>query len=155
MSKVLIVGLLACGFAVACDCLRTAIACSYRSADLVFRGRPEGAQSGPVRFRVGETFKGPAMISVLIQPGFYDCKTHYASGKEYLIFARKMLESPMESPLYVAGECSGSQPAGEAEVASQIAALRAYRNGSPVPHMEGLVSLYPYQPWAGVRWVRW
>jgi hypothetical protein len=133
-------------------------------------------QATLVRFDIEETFKGvPTSIrQVWVDPGsFTSCYEDYKLGSRYLIFAGKR-RFPSESAamtvmrnnsgkskplpegfdpsnpptIYYAPECTGSRLAdGLPSLDQDLAMLRAYRAGTPLPRIIGHVYLYPFGRW--------
>jgi hypothetical protein len=47
-------------------------------------------------------------------------------------------------PIYYSPECAGSRPANYPSLPHDLAMLRAYRSGTPLPQVLGNVQLYPF-----------
>lgn len=113
-----------CGLAVvaparpasACSCAMRAVCAAFWEADRVFIGRAEVTPLGPgaqlTRFRVEESFRGPAGVIEIVARGIGgSCAYAFVHGTRYLVFARRAADGTWSSffcdpiaPLDQAGE---------------------------------------------------
>lgn len=134
-------------------------------------------QATLVRFEVEEAFKGiaPDAHQIWVDPGsFTSCYEVYKPGNRYLIFGTLLPTVPQQTaaitiaprdsskakplppgfspstppPIYYSPECAGSRNAnGTPGFEQDLAMLREYRAGVPLPRVLGHVHMSPYSGW--------
>ena len=83
------------GPAFACTCAMRTAAVAFSEADRVFTGRAEVSPLGPgaqrARFRVEESFRGPAggVVEIVARGIGGSCAYAFVHGTRYLVFARR------------------------------------------------------------------
>ena len=81
--------------AFACSCAQRPVSVTFWEADRVFTGRAEVTPLGPgsqrARFRVEETFRGPAggVVEIVARGIGGSCDYAFVNGTRYLVFARR------------------------------------------------------------------
>jgi hypothetical protein len=127
------------------------------------------AQNTLVRFDVDERFKGvaPHVREVWVNPGSHtSCYEEYHLGEQYLVFARRSqrpytpvlrdreskakptppgFDPAKPPPVYDALECASRRASRFPYLDSDLAILRAYRAGTPVPRILGHIYLRPFR----------
>jgi hypothetical protein len=133
-------------------------------------------QATLVRFEVEEVFKGlePSAHEVWVDPGsFSSCYAEYNVGERYLVFASKMGGLPVDTAavtfvsgtranrkplppgidpsnppvIYSAPECNGTRFATYPTIGTDLAMMRAFREGKALPRVFGAVHLSAYAGW--------
>lgn len=129
-----------------------------------------------VRFDVEERFKGipPTELQLWVKPDSDTAlEKEYRPNQRYLVFATKhqqlqgsaaaMTSKPrlrgqsktlppgfdqaIHPPIYYSLGCGITRPASYPRLESDLAMLRAYRAGTPLPRVLGNIQLYPFLGW--------
>jgi len=161
-------GMLECSFAAAQIVFKGRV--DYDNDD----GNGSFVQRTLIGFKVSEVFKGlPSSVDHLwVDPGsFTSCYAEYRWGQEYLVFAYSGVAMPTGTslmtlaqpgsrvrqlppefvsgnspPVYFAPECMGTRPADYPDFNNDLALVRRYAAGTPIPRIVGQVALSPYSP---------
>jgi hypothetical protein len=89
--------------ALACSCAQRPVCSAHWEADLVFVGRAEVTPLGPgaqrARFRVEETFRGPAdgVVEIVARGIGGSCAYAFVHGTRYLVYARRAADGTWSS----------------------------------------------------------
>jgi hypothetical protein len=133
------------GVALACSCALLSAHDHYQNADVVFIGKAVLKTKDGMAFEIEEGFWGTNGDSITVKQ--YDpviCDSFaFKAGERYLVVAYRL-----EGELTV-GPCN--QGAGIAYATGDIHALRAQRDGKPLPYVYGVVVLKNGAPLVNAR----
>jgi hypothetical protein len=133
MLSLLLFWCASCAGALACDCILLSAHDRYKNADAVFIGRAVSKVNDEMKFAIQESFWGTSgdLISVRQHDPVICDSFAFKAGEVYLVIAYRQ-----KGELTV-GACN--QGTGIVSATGDVHALRAQREGKPLPYVYGVV----------------